>query len=468
MGDDGQFDVAVIGGGPGGYTAAFRAAQLGLNVALVEIFKLGGVCLHAGCIPFKALLENVRVLNLLGDASRYGITANGVAPDFARMMQRKGEVVARLNDGLHALIKKNKVTYFEGMGSLLAPGRVRVRHLQQKTEEEIAAKNVVIATGSKPKFIPAFAADGRKVLFSDHVIELTEVPKSMAILGGGPIGVETATVFSPLGCQTTILEAMPHIMITEEEEIQVELERRLAEQGIEILTGVKVSAADKTESGVSVKFADSQGNERTLEVEKFLVAIGRDGMISGLGLETVGVETERNFIKVNEKMQTSVPGVYAVGDVVSPPLLAHKASAEGVVAAETIAGRHARPLDHDKVPHCTYSEPQVASVGLTERVATERGYDVKVGRFSFKINGKALCEGREEGFVKIVADAKTGEVLGSHMIGHEVTELIMECSEAMYGENTIYELGHAVHAHPTRSEAVKEAALDVTKEAITK
>jgi dihydrolipoamide dehydrogenase len=468
MASNNQFDVAIIGGGPGGYTAAFRAAQLGMNVALVEIFKLGGVCLHAACIPYKALLENVRVINLLRRREEFGIGGGGEEIDFGKIMERKNNVVNRLHEGLHLLVKKNGVTYFEGLGSLVAPDRVLMRDLKTRTEQEVSAKNIIIATGSKPKFIPAFAADGSKILFSDHIVDLKEVPKSLAILGGGPIGVETATIFNTLGAEITILEAMPRMMINEDEEISFELARRLKEKGINVISEAKVTGVQKLDDSVRINFTDAAGRENNLIAEKFLVAIGRDGLVSGLGLEKLGVQVERNFIKVNEKMQTNVSGVYAIGDVVSPPLLAHKAAAEGVLVVETIAGMNSPRVDYNKIPHCTYCEPQVASIGLTEKEAREKGYDVKVGRFSFKISGKALCEGEEDGFVKIISDGRIGELLGAHMIGHEVTELIMECSEAMFAENTLYELTRAIHAHPTRSEAIKEAALDVNKEAIHK
>lgn len=468
MASTNQFDVVIIGGGPGGYTAAFRAAQLGMKVALIEVFKLGGICLHAGCIPYKALLENVRVITLFRRRDEFEVGSHDEKIDFGKMMTRKNDIVNRLHNGLHALVKKNGVTYFEGLGSLLEPNKVKVRNLKERTEQEISAKNIIIATGSKPKFIPAFAADGKDILFSDHIVDLKEIPKSLGILGGGPIGVETATVFAALGCEITILEAMPRIMINEDEEISSELARRLKEKGINIVTEAKVSTVEKKNGSVSTQFTDSAGQTQSLGAEKFLVAIGRDGLVEGLGLDKVGIETEKNFVKVNEKMQTNVPGIYAIGDVIGPPLLAHKASAEAVLAVETIARKESPQVNYNRVPHCTYCEPQVASIGLTESEAKEKGYDVKVGRFSFKISGKALCEGEEEGFVKIVSDGSTGEVLGAHMIGHEVTELIMECSEAMFAENTIYELARAIHAHPTRSETIKEAALDVNKEAIHK
>ena len=463
-----EFDIAIIGGGPGGYSAAFRAAQLGASVALIEIFKIGGVCLHAGCIPYKALLEDVRVINLFRRREEFGIASSGDWIDFSRIIDRKNGIVERLHNGLQGLVRKNKVVYIQGMGSITAPGRVLVRNLRDRSEKEIQAKNIIVATGSKPKFIPMFAADGSRVLFSDHIVDLTAPPRSLAILGGGPIGVETASVFKPLGTEITIIEAMPSIMINEDEEIAIELHRRLRERGINILTGAKVSAVEKVDKSVEIRLTNSTGREEIILVQNLLVAIGRDGLVERLGLEKVGVEVDRNYIKVNKKMQTSVPGIYAVGDVASPPLLAHKAAAEGVLAAETIVGKESPPVDFNKVPHCTYCEPQVASIGLTENQAEERGYGVKVGRFSFKISGKAFCEGEEEGFVKVIADGKTGEILGAHMIGHEVTELIMVCSQAMYAESTTYELGRAIYAHPTRSEVIREAALDINKESLLK
>ncbi len=466
-----QFDLAIIGGGPAGYSTAFRAAQLGMNTALIEVFKIGGICLHAGCIPYKALLENIRVISLFRKRQEFGFDNNGEKKehiDFNQIMERKNGVVNRLHNGLQVLAKKNKVTYMEGLGSITAPGQIMVRNLNDGRESEIQAKHIIVATGSKPKFIPAFTADGSEVLFSDHIVDLSTIPKSLIILGGGPIGVETATLFNTLDTEITIIEAMPRIMINEDEEISAELEERLKDQGIGIMTATKVSDMEKTKDGVAVTFTDPAGQEATLAAEKFLVAIGRDGLIERLGLDDIGVETDRNFIKVDERMQSSVPGIYAIGDVAGPPLLAHKAASEGIYVAETIAGKESPAVDFDKTPHCTYCEPQVASIGLTEQKAKEKGYDVKVGRFSFKISGKALCDGEEEGFTKIIADKSSGEILGAHMVGRDVTELIMECSEAMFAESTIYELGRAIHAHPTRSEAVKEAALDVNKESVLK
>lgn len=468
MAQEEEFDVAIIGGGPGGYSAAFRAAQLGMRIALVEVFKIGGVCLHAGCIPYKALLENVRVINLFKRREEFGIRGANGEIDLNKIMERKNAIVGRLHDGLHILIKKNQITYLDGLGSVTALGRVLVRNLKDRSEREIMAKNIIVATGSKPKLIPMFAADGSKVLFSDHIVDLAAAPKSLAILGGGPIGVETATVLKALGAEVTIIEAMPRIMINEDEEISFELDRRLKERGINIIADAKVSAVEKVEEGVNLRFTDSSGQQQTLVAEKFLVAIGRNGLVEKLGLEKLGVEAEGNFVKVNGKMQTNIPSIYAIGDVAGPPLLAHKAAAEGVLAVESIAGKGSPKVDLDKVPHTTYCEPQVASIGLTESQAQEKGYSVRVGRFPFKITGKGLCEGEEEGFVKIVADGTSSEILGAHMIGHEVTELIMECSEAMFAESTIYELGRAIYAHPTRSEAVKEAALDVDKESLLK
>lgn len=463
-----MFDIAVIGGGPGGYSAAFHASKLGKEVALVEAFKIGGVCLQAGCIPYKALLENARVIELINNADRFAVKASVEGVDFGGIMSRKDRVVERLEKGLMFLVGKNKVTYFDGMGTLEGSGKIKVKNLKDRKEETIEARDIIIATGSKPKFIPVFAADGQKILYSDHIVSLNKAPASIAILGAGPIGVETATVMRALGATVNILEAAPRIMINEDEEISIELKKQLEDKGIGIECEVSVDKVDKTGLGVDVQYKDSAGKDKTLAADVFLVAIGREGLTDGLGLAAAGVEVERGYIKVDGSMKTNKQNIYAIGDVVGPPLLAHKASAEAIVAVETIAGRDSEPVDILKIPHCTYCEPQVASIGMTEGQARDEKRDVKIGRFSFKISGKALCEGDETGFVKVIADKETDEILGVHMLGSEVTELIQECSEAMYAESTLEELKMAIHAHPTRSEALKEAALDADNESLLK
>lgn len=462
------YDLVVIGGGPGGYTAAFHAAKRGMRAALVEVFKLGGVCLHAGCIPYKALLENIRVLDMTRRGAEFGIDLAIGGFDFTKMMSRKDRIVERLHGGLQTLVKRNGVDYFDGMGRPAGRGKVVVRSFKEQKEYELTAKNVIIATGSKPKFIPAFAADGQRILYSDHIVELKKVPQELVILGGGAIGVETATVFASLGTKVTILEAAPRIMGLEDEEISQTLERRLVEKGIVIVTGAKVGGVAKSEGGVTVAYDDAGGTSNEVQGDVFLVAIGRDGMTEGLGLEEAGVTLDRGYIKVDELMRTTAPDIYAIGDVAGPPLLAHKAAAEGELAVDTMAGRSGTKVDANKIPHCTYCEPQVASIGMTEAEAREQVGDIKVGRFSFRINGKALCEGEELGFIKIIAAAGTDEIIGAHMIGAEVTELVMEVSEAMFAESTLGQLAEAIHAHPTRSEAIKEAARDVYGMAITK
>jgi dihydrolipoamide dehydrogenase len=463
-----MFDLTVIGGGPGGYTAAFKASRLGMKVALVEAFKIGGVCLQAGCIPYKALLESARVSGLVRNAGEFGVDASMNGIDFSRMMSRKNKVVERLEKGLAFLVENNKVAYFDGLASLAGLGKVRVKNLKNREEQTIETKDIIIATGSKPKFIQAFAADGKKILYSDHIVALAEAPASIAILGGGPIGVETATLMRALGSSVVILEAAPRIMINEDEEISFELKKQLEKKGITIEVEAKVAEADKKDTGVTVDYTDSGGDRRSVDADCLLVAIGREGLTNGLGLETAGVGTEHGYIKVNVSMRTTASDIYAIGDVAGPPLLAHKASAEAIVAVETIAGRDTAPVDMLKIPHCTYCEPQVASIGLTEAQAAGEQRKIKTGRFSFKINGKALCESDEIGFIKIIADKDTDEILGVHMIGGEVTELIQECAEAMYAESTLEELKMAVHAHPTRSEALKEAALDADGESVMK
>ncbi len=463
-----MFDIAIIGGGPGGYSAAFHASKLGMKVALIEVFKIGGTCLQVGCIPYKALLENARVIELLKNADKFAVEASVKKVDFEAVMARKNRIVERLEKGLTFLVGKNKVTYFDGLGTLNGPGKVKVKNLKDRKEETIEAKDIIIATGSKPRYIREFAADGQKILYSDHIVNLKKAPKSIAILGAGPIGVETATVMRALDVKVDILEAAPRIMINEDEEISIELKKRLEEKGINIECDVSVKKVEKQDSGIKIKYTDPSGGEKSLEAELFLVAIGREGLIDGLGLEAAGVEVEKGYIKVDGSLRTNVPHIYAVGDVIGPPLLAHKASAEAVVAVDAIAGQTDVPVDVLKIPHCTYCEPQVASIGMTEAQAADEKRDAKTGRFSFKISGKALCESDETGFVKVIADKETDEILGVHMIGGEVTELVQECSAAMYAESTLEELKMAIHAHPTRSEALKEAALDADNESLLK
>lgn len=454
-----QFDVTIIGSGPGGYVAAIRAAQLGLKVAIVEKDKrLGGTCTLRGCIPTKQLLMSAHVYEQMQHAADFGVEATGIQLTFANVQKRKDKVVMKNSKGIEYLMKKNKVTAFSGTGKLSLPGKVEVTAADGK-QETVNTRNIIIATGSVVRPIPGFDTDGLRVVNSDHILELKEVPKSLIVMGAGAVGVELASVYSRFGAETTIVELLPRLVPLEDEEVSKELEKSFRKRGLKSQVDTKLEKLERNDKGVVVTGKTSKGETVKLEAEMLLVAVGRMPYTEGLGLEGTKVKVEKGFIQVDEFQQTGEKGVYAIGDVVPTPLLAHLASKEGVVAAEHIAGdKNVRPINLRLVPNCTYCDPEVASVGLTEAKAREMGYEVKLGKFPFSASGKARILGEEEGFVKVISEAKYDEILGVHIIGPHATEVIAEACVAMQLESTAEELGRTMHAHPTVSEAVMEAA----------
>ncbi len=454
-----QFDVTIIGSGPGGYVAAIRAAQLGLKVAIVEKDKrLGGTCTLRGCIPTKQLLMSAHVYEQMQHAADFGVEATGIQLAFANVQKRKDKVVMKNSKGIEYLMKKNKITAFSGTGKLSLPGKIEVSSADGK-KETVNTKNIIIATGSVVRPITGFDTDGQRVVNSDHILELKEVPKSLIVMGAGAVGVEFASVYSRFGAETTIVELLPRLVPLEDEEVSKELEKSFRKRGLKSQVDTKLEKLERSDKGVVVTGKTSKGEAVKLEAEMLLVAVGRIPYTEGLGLEGTKIKVEKGFIQVDEFQQTGEKGVYAIGDVVPTPLLAHLASKEGIVAAEHIAGHQdVRPINLRLVPNGTYCDPEVASVGLTEANAREMGYEVKLGKFPFSASGKARILGEEEGFVKIVSEAKYDEILGVHIIGPHATELIAEACVAMQLESTAEELGRTMHAHPTVSEAVMEAA----------
>ncbi len=457
-----QFDVTVIGSGPGGYVAAIRAAQLGLKTAIVEKDKrLGGTCTLRGCIPTKQLLMSAHVYEQMQHAADFGVQASGIQLAFADVQKRKDKVVMKNSKGIEYLMKKNKITAFSGTGRLALPGKVEVTSADGK-KETINTKSMIIATGSVVRPIAGFETDGERVVNSDHILELKEIPKSLIVMGCGAVGVEFASIYSRFGADTTAVELLPRLVPLEDEEVSKELERSFRKRGIKSQVDTKLEKLERTDEGVTVSGKTSKGEPVKLQAEMLLVAVGRMPYTEGLGIEGTKITVENGFIKVDEYQQTGEAHVYAIGDVVPTPLLAHLASKEGIVAVEHIAGhKDVRPINLRLVPNCTYCDPEVASVGLTEAKAREAGYDVKVGKFPFSASGKARILGEEEGFVKIVSESKYDEILGVHIIGPHATELIAEACVAMQLESTAEELGRTMHAHPTVSEAVMEAAENV-------
>jgi dihydrolipoamide dehydrogenase len=458
---DTQFDLIVIGGGPGGYVAAIRAAQLGQNVALVERENLGGICLNWGCIPTKALLKNANVVETIRRANDFGIQVEKFSADFGKAIDRSRVVSNRLVKGVEFLMKKNKITVFKGEATLTARDRVEVK----TTGQTLTAKNIIIATGARPISIPGLPIDGKDVITSREALELKELPSPIVIVGAGPIGMEFAYIYRAYGADVTVIEMLPHLLPREDPEVSAVIEKEMTKLGITFRVNTKVESAEKIGEQVRLKVS-SEGKTEEINAQKVLVAISVRPNSENLGLEALGVELNRGAIIVNDKMQTNVPGIYAIGDVTMQLPLAHVASHQGIIAAETIAGKETHPLNLNNVPRCTYSSPQVASLGLTEVQAKEQGYDVRVGKFPFRANGKALGINEYEGFVKLVVDKKYDEILGAHLVGPEVTDLTGELSLAKSMELTPMELAHAVHAHPTLTEVIAEAALDAMGMAI--
>lgn len=456
-----QYDLIVIGAGPGGYVAAIRAGQLGIKTAVVEREALGGVCLNWGCIPSKALLRSAEIATLAKRGEEFGIGFDNLTLDFSKAVDRSRRVVNRLSRGVASLFKKNNVEHISGKAKLIDAHTVEISPDGQR----LSAKNVIIATGARPRSIPALPVDGENVLTSRKAITLKELPESIVIVGGGYIGVEFAYVYNAFGVDVTIVEMLPHLVPFDDEEICQQLERAFQKQGIKVITGSTVTEMTKTADDVKLK-VKSGDEERELECQKTLVAIGVQPNSEHIGLEDLGVQVENGFITVDDQMRTNVPGIYAVGDVTGKMLLAHVASAQGVLAVETIAGLESQPLDYRTMPKAGYCNPQIASFGLTEKEAREQGLKVKVGRFPFQANGKALGLGEGEGMVKLIIDEQLGGILGAHMIGAEVTELLAQASMTHLLEGTVEEMGWLVHPHPSLSEAIKEAALAVSGQAI--
>ena len=456
-----QFDVTIIGSGPGGYVAAVRAGQLGLKVAIIEKEKdarLGGTCGLRGCIPTKALLNAAHLYDKASHFENFGLKVKGLEYDWTGVQKYKSDIVAKNSAGVTYLMKKNKVTVFNGFGKILSKGKVEVA-LADGKKETIETKNIIIATGSVVRPIPGFETDGKQVVNSDHILELSEVPKSLIVMGSGAVGSEFASVYHRFGTETTLVELLDRIVPLEDAEVSKELQRAFKKQGIKVETGLKLDKMEKGKKSVKVSGKNAKGETVTLEAEMLLVAVGRMPYLEGLGLENTKVKvSQRGTVEVNEYYETAEPGIYAIGDVVPTAQLAHLASKEGILVVEKIAGKKVEPIKLNLVPNCTYCDPEVASVGLTEAKAKEAGYDVKVGKFPFSASGKARILGETDGFVKIVAEKKYDEVLGVHIIGPHATELLAEACVAMALEITADELGRVIHAHPTVSESVMEAA----------
>ena len=456
------FDVIFIGAGPGGYVGAIRAAQLGLTVAAVEMDKPGGVCVNVGCIPTKALLHSAHSANLIRHAKDLGITTGEVTTDYGVAMKRSRRIADQNSKGVEFLFKKHKIELVRGKATLLPGKRVKVTGSAAGDVELTASKAVVIGTGSRAKDLPQIGLtfDGTKVISSTEALFLEKAPKAMAIVGAGAVGTEFADIFAAFGTEVTLLEALPRILPIEDAEMSDAVAKAFKKRGIAVFANARIQGAKVAADGVSITF-EAGGKTETLKVDVVLVAAGRAPNTEGLGLEAAGVKlSDRGFIQVDGLMRTSVPGVYAIGDVAGPPLLAHKGSREGVIAAEVIAGQSPHPIDYTNVPGATYCSPEVASVGLTEEQCKERGLAYQVGRFPFSANGRARCQGETDGLVKIIRGTKHGEILGAHIAGEHATEMIHELVTARTNEFTVEEVEFAIHAHPTLSEAIGEAALD--------
>ncbi|MGF9967612.1 dihydrolipoamide dehydrogenase [Bacillus sp. SJZ110] len=469
-----EYDVVILGGGTGGYVAAIRAAQLGLKTAVVEKEKLGGTCLHKGCIPSKALLRSAEVYRTAREADQFGVETAGVSLNFEKVQQRKQAVVDKLAAGVNHLMKKGKIDVYKGYGRILGPsifsplpGTISVERGNGEENDMLIPKQVIIATGSRPRMLPGLEADGKSVLTSDEALQMEELPQSIIIVGGGVIGIEWASMLHDFGVKVTVIEYADRILPTEDLEISKEMESLLKKKGIQFITGAKVlpDTMTKTSDDISIQ-AEKDGETVTYSAEKMLVSIGRQANIEGIGLENTDIVTENGMISVNESCQTKESHIYAIGDVIGGLQLAHVASHEGIIAVEHFAGLNPHPLDPTLVPKCIYSSPEAASVGLTEDEAKANGHNVKIGKFPFMAIGKALVYGESDGFVKIVADRDTDDILGVHMIGPHVTDMISEAGLAKVLDATPWEVGQTIHPHPTLSEAIGEAALAADGKAI--
>ena len=462
-----NFDITVLGGGPGGYHAAIRSAQLGLKTALIEkddgsgIAGLGGVCLNWGCIPSKSLLKNAELVNQIKDSEKWGISFDNVTFDFSKAIARSMDVSKQLTQGIEYLIKKNKIQLFKDEGLLESSTEISLK----SSGDKISSKNIILATGARPRSLPNLEIDRKGIITSREALELKTLPKAIGIIGAGAIGVEFAYLFNAYGVEVTIFEIQSHLVPNEDESISEELEKAFKAQGIKFELGAKVLKTGGSEGEMKIEY-EANGEQKNYSAEKILVAVGVQANADNLGLEKVGIELDRGFVKINNSMQTSSPNIFAVGDVTGKLMLAHVAFTQGIIAAETISGLECAPINYADMPKCTYCQPQIASIGLTEIQAKEEGFNIKVSQFPFKAVGKALAVGDSEGFVKMIADQDSGELLGAHMIGPEVTEIIAEVGLLKYLEGTDIEIAELTHAHPTLSEAVKEAALSLNNGAI--
>lgn len=461
-----ECDVVVLGSGPGGYVAAIRAAQLGLKTICVERDKLGGICLNWGCIPTKALLKNAEYMNFFKHADDFGFGIPNVDVDFSKVVSRSRGVADKMSNGIKFLFKKYKVQSVTGTGTYTSKNELEVRDADGKLTDKITFKHTIIATGARARMIPGIEVDRDRVITSTEAMIQKEIPKSMVVIGAGAIGVEFAYFYNAFGTEVTIIEMMDRLLPVEDEEVSKELARHFKKAGMNLFTETKVVSAKKVGNGVEVVVEKKDGSRETLKADIALNAVGVQGNIENIGLETLGVQLERGMIKIDKFARTNVENIYAIGDVAGAPWLAHKASMEGVVAAEHMAGHHTAGVDYNNIPGCTYCQPQVASIGMTEKKAREAGYEVKVGKFPFSASGKAHGIGETAGFVKMVFDAKYGEILGAHMIGPDVTELIAEIGLARSLEATAPTIFKTIHAHPTLSEAVMEAAAVAYDEAV--
>lgn len=452
-----NYDIIVVGSGPGGYVTAIRASQLGLKTAIVERESLGGICLNWGCIPTKALLKSANVFEYISHASDYGITVKDSSADFNAMIERSRGVASGMSNGIQFLMKKNKIDVIKGFGAVKAGKKVAVTAEDGTVTEYTADKGVILATGARSRKLPNIPQDGEKVIGYREAMTLKTQPKKLVVVGSGAIGIEFAYFYNAIGTEVTVIEYMPNIVPIEDEEVSKQLEKSFKKAGVSIMTGASVESVDTSGKGCFVTVKTAKGEEK-IECDVVLSAVGIETNIEGIGLEEVGIATDKGRVLVNEYYQTNIPGYYAIGDIVPGPALAHVASAEGIICVEKIAGHHPEPLDYGNIPGCTYCSPEVASVGLTEKAAREKGLDIKVGKFPFSASGKASAAGAKDGFVKLIFDAKYGELLGAHMIGANVTEMIAEIVAIRKLEVTGEALIKTVHPHPTMSEAVMEAA----------
>ncbi|MBX3520329.1 MAG: dihydrolipoyl dehydrogenase [Xanthobacteraceae bacterium] len=452
-----NFDVLIIGGGPGGYVAAIRAAQLGFKTAVVERAHLGGICLNWGCIPTKALLRSAEIYHYMQHAKDYGLSASNVSFDAAAVVARSRAVSKQLNSGVGFLMKKNKITVIDGEAKITKPGTVSVTGKGAGTYQ---AMHIIIATGARPRVLPGIEPDKKLIWTYFEAMVPEQMPKSLLVIGSGAIGIEFASFYRTMGVDVTVVEVLPQILPVEDEEVAAFARKRFEKQGIKVMTGTKVTKLDKKSNSVAATIDDGKGKTQTLEVDRVISAVGVVGNIENLGLEALGIKTDRGTIVTDAYGKTNVAGIYAIGDVAGPPMLAHKAEHEGVICVEAIKGLKPHPMEKNRIPGCTYCSPQIASVGLTEKRAKDEKREVRIGRFPFAGNGKAIALGEPDGFIKTIFDKKTGELLGAHMIGAEVTELIQGFVIAMNCETTEEELIHAVFPHPTLSEMMHESVMD--------